>query len=205
MFIGDGDSYTLVDQSKLYWFVWNYFGAVCEYLMWMQFIELSKNKIWFTGSGIVIFPMISPSFFTSSIVSTVTISVHQWGIQGQDVPGFLTLLRWCHFLLQLRAGEVSRSLWIRALAMEIAPLSKYHSESAYYAAQAFSSPTISHHLGSFCTVSTGSRLDTSKTSPEIKEMIHVGDTVLEINGISVQNIPLNEVRYYIHGVIYLIF
>ncbi|XP_060792426.1 LIM domain kinase 1 isoform X1 [Neoarius graeffei] len=45
-----------------------------------------------------------------------------------------------------------------------------------------------------------SQLDTSKTSPEIKEMIHVGDTVLEINGISVQNIPLNEIDSMIHDI-----
>lgn len=30
-------------------------------------------------------------------------------------------------------------------------------------------------------------------SPEVKPLIHVGDRILEINGISVQNIPLNEV------------
>ncbi|XP_053334883.1 LIM domain kinase 1 isoform X1 [Clarias gariepinus] len=43
-----------------------------------------------------------------------------------------------------------------------------------------------------------SQFDKSKTSPEMKEMIHVGDTVLEINGISVQNIPLDEIDSLIH-------
>uniref|UniRef100_A0A672RUX1 LIM domain kinase 1 n=1 Tax=Sinocyclocheilus grahami TaxID=75366 RepID=A0A672RUX1_SINGR len=36
------------------------------------------------------------------------------------------------------------------------------------------------------------RLDMHNLSPEVKPLIHVGDRILEINGISVQNIPLNE-------------
>lgn len=69
------------------------------------------------------------SFFTSFLVSIVIISIQQQGIQAQDVPGFLTLWRWCHFLLRQRAGEVWRSLWISVLLMEKAPISKYLSES----------------------------------------------------------------------------
>uniref|UniRef100_A0A4W4GTW4 LIM domain kinase 1 n=1 Tax=Electrophorus electricus TaxID=8005 RepID=A0A4W4GTW4_ELEEL len=37
-------------------------------------------------------------------------------------------------------------------------------------------------------------------SPEISGMIHVGDTVLEINGISVKNIPLDEIDLVIHDI-----
>uniref|UniRef100_A0A8C1SNQ5 LIM domain kinase 1 n=1 Tax=Cyprinus carpio TaxID=7962 RepID=A0A8C1SNQ5_CYPCA len=40
---------------------------------------------------------------------------------------------------------------------------------------------------------TVSQLDMHNLSPEVKPLIHVGDRILEINGISVQNIPLNEV------------
>lgn len=133
-------------------------------------------------------------------MSTVFIIVYQRGIPGQDAPGFLTPWRWCHFLLQQKAGKVSRSARISAPSTETLPLSKYLSESACYTAPAFNQPfpTISTHSAS----STLSRFDKSKTSPEMKEMIHVGDTVLEINGISVQNIPLDEVRYYIQNVIF---
>uniref|UniRef100_A0A672T3Y8 LIM domain kinase 1 n=1 Tax=Sinocyclocheilus grahami TaxID=75366 RepID=A0A672T3Y8_SINGR len=38
-----------------------------------------------------------------------------------------------------------------------------------------------------------SQLDMHNLSPEVKPLIHAGDRILEINGISVQNIPLNEV------------
>uniref|UniRef100_A0A8C1V9V3 LIM domain kinase 1 n=1 Tax=Cyprinus carpio TaxID=7962 RepID=A0A8C1V9V3_CYPCA len=38
-----------------------------------------------------------------------------------------------------------------------------------------------------------SQLDMHNLSPEVKPLIHVGDRILEINGISVQNIPLSEV------------
>lgn len=61
-------------------------------------------------------------------------------------------------------------------------------------------PQILAHSAPF----TFSRLDSSTVSPEIKEMIHVGDSVLEINGRAVQNIPLDEVRGYIHNGIYFI-
>ncbi|KAF7697347.1 LIM domain kinase 1 [Silurus meridionalis] len=44
------------------------------------------------------------------------------------------------------------------------------------------------------------KLDKIKTSPEIKEMIHVGDTVHEINGILVQNIPLSEIDLMINDI-----
>uniref|UniRef100_A0A673ICM1 LIM domain kinase 1 n=1 Tax=Sinocyclocheilus rhinocerous TaxID=307959 RepID=A0A673ICM1_9TELE len=40
---------------------------------------------------------------------------------------------------------------------------------------------------------TVSQLDMHNLSPEVKPLIHVGDRILEINGISVQNIPLSEV------------
>uniref|UniRef100_A0A673MCF0 LIM domain kinase 1 n=1 Tax=Sinocyclocheilus rhinocerous TaxID=307959 RepID=A0A673MCF0_9TELE len=42
------------------------------------------------------------------------------------------------------------------------------------------------------------RLDMHNLSPEVKPLIHVGDRILEINGISVQNIPLNEMDLVIH-------
>ncbi|XP_027033173.2 LIM domain kinase 1 [Tachysurus fulvidraco] len=45
-----------------------------------------------------------------------------------------------------------------------------------------------------------SQLDTSTTSPEIKEMIHVGDTLLEINGKAAQNIPPDEIDRMIHDI-----
>uniref|UniRef100_A0A8C1FDH5 LIM domain kinase 1 n=1 Tax=Cyprinus carpio carpio TaxID=630221 RepID=A0A8C1FDH5_CYPCA len=45
---------------------------------------------------------------------------------------------------------------------------------------------------------TVSQLDMHNLSPEVKPLIHVGDRILEINGISVQNIPLNEVNQLIH-------
>ncbi|XP_058272106.1 LIM domain kinase 1 isoform X1 [Hemibagrus wyckioides] len=45
-----------------------------------------------------------------------------------------------------------------------------------------------------------SQLDSSTISPEIKEMIHVGDSVLEINGRAVQNIPLDEIDPLIHDI-----
>uniref|UniRef100_A0A8C1SN50 LIM domain kinase 1 n=1 Tax=Cyprinus carpio TaxID=7962 RepID=A0A8C1SN50_CYPCA len=41
-------------------------------------------------------------------------------------------------------------------------------------------------------------LDMHNLSPEVKPLIHVGDRILEINGISVQNIPLNEIDQLIH-------
>uniref|UniRef100_A0A672RVJ4 LIM domain kinase 1 n=1 Tax=Sinocyclocheilus grahami TaxID=75366 RepID=A0A672RVJ4_SINGR len=41
-------------------------------------------------------------------------------------------------------------------------------------------------------------LDMHNLSPEVKPLIHVGDRILEINGISVQNIPLNEMDLVIH-------
>uniref|UniRef100_A0A672RVY9 LIM domain kinase 1 n=1 Tax=Sinocyclocheilus grahami TaxID=75366 RepID=A0A672RVY9_SINGR len=41
-------------------------------------------------------------------------------------------------------------------------------------------------------------LDTVTPDPEVKPLIHVGDRILEINGISVQNIPLNEMDLVIH-------
>ncbi|XP_073680452.1 LIM domain kinase 1 [Garra rufa] len=40
---------------------------------------------------------------------------------------------------------------------------------------------------------TVSQMDMHSLSPEMKPLIHVGDRILEINGISVQNIPLNEI------------
>uniref|UniRef100_A0A8C1FDJ2 LIM domain kinase 1 n=1 Tax=Cyprinus carpio carpio TaxID=630221 RepID=A0A8C1FDJ2_CYPCA len=43
-----------------------------------------------------------------------------------------------------------------------------------------------------------SQLDMHNLSPEVKPLIHVGDRILEINGISVQNIPLSEVNLVIH-------
>ncbi|XP_036444310.1 LIM domain kinase 1 [Colossoma macropomum] len=46
---------------------------------------------------------------------------------------------------------------------------------------------------------TVSQLD-SCSSPEIKGLIHVGDSVLEINGVSVQNIPHNEIDMMIHDI-----
>ncbi|XP_051732971.1 LIM domain kinase 1 isoform X3 [Ctenopharyngodon idella] len=45
---------------------------------------------------------------------------------------------------------------------------------------------------------TVSRLDLHNLSPEVKPLIHVGDRILEINGISVQNIPLTEIDLVIH-------
>uniref|UniRef100_A0A673MED1 LIM domain kinase 1 n=1 Tax=Sinocyclocheilus rhinocerous TaxID=307959 RepID=A0A673MED1_9TELE len=45
---------------------------------------------------------------------------------------------------------------------------------------------------------TVSQLDMHNLSPEVKPLIHVGDRILEINGISVQNIPLNEMDLVIH-------
>uniref|UniRef100_A0A8C1MKH4 LIM domain kinase 1 n=1 Tax=Cyprinus carpio TaxID=7962 RepID=A0A8C1MKH4_CYPCA len=42
------------------------------------------------------------------------------------------------------------------------------------------------------------RLDMHNLSPEVKPLIHVGDRILEINGISVQNIPLSEIDLVIH-------
>uniref|UniRef100_A0A672RWC8 LIM domain kinase 1 n=1 Tax=Sinocyclocheilus grahami TaxID=75366 RepID=A0A672RWC8_SINGR len=44
---------------------------------------------------------------------------------------------------------------------------------------------------------TVSQLDMHNLSPEVKPLIHVGDRILEINGISVQNIPLNEVKHWL--------
>uniref|UniRef100_A0A8C1R0F1 LIM domain kinase 1 n=1 Tax=Cyprinus carpio TaxID=7962 RepID=A0A8C1R0F1_CYPCA len=41
-------------------------------------------------------------------------------------------------------------------------------------------------------------LDMHNLSPEVKPLIHVGDRILEINGISVQNIPLSEIDLVIH-------
>uniref|UniRef100_A0A8C1Z269 LIM domain kinase 1 n=1 Tax=Cyprinus carpio TaxID=7962 RepID=A0A8C1Z269_CYPCA len=43
-----------------------------------------------------------------------------------------------------------------------------------------------------------SQLDMHNLSPEVKPLIHVGDRILEINGISVQNIPLSEIDLVIH-------
>ncbi|XP_043077257.1 LIM domain kinase 1 isoform X2 [Puntigrus tetrazona] len=43
-----------------------------------------------------------------------------------------------------------------------------------------------------------SQLDMHKLSPEVKSLIHVGDRILEINGISAQNIPLDEIDLMIH-------
>ncbi|XP_050949719.1 LOW QUALITY PROTEIN: LIM domain kinase 1 [Labeo rohita] len=43
-----------------------------------------------------------------------------------------------------------------------------------------------------------SQLDMHSLSPEVKPLIHVGDKILEINGISVQNIPLSEIDLVIH-------
>ncbi|XDV39107.1 hypothetical protein PO909_008394 [Leuciscus waleckii] len=45
---------------------------------------------------------------------------------------------------------------------------------------------------------TVSQLDLYNLSPEVKPLIHVGDRILEINGISVQNIPLDEIDLVIH-------
>lgn len=99
---------------------------------------VKRHSLFISISEIVIFPRICPvTVFASFLVNTVIISMHQGGIQGQDVPGILILSRWCHFLLQQRAGEISHSLWISALSTETAPLSKYLSESAYYTTPCF--------------------------------------------------------------------
>ncbi|TRZ02908.1 hypothetical protein DNTS_033269 [Danionella cerebrum] len=45
---------------------------------------------------------------------------------------------------------------------------------------------------------TLSQLNLHNLSPEVKPLIHVGDRILEINGISVQNIPLSEIELLIH-------
>ncbi|XP_076836326.1 LIM domain kinase 1 [Brachyhypopomus gauderio] len=51
-----------------------------------------------------------------------------------------------------------------------------------------------------CPIVRVSQLDSNTISPEMKGMIHVGDTVLEINGISVNNIPLDELDLVIHDI-----
>uniref|UniRef100_A0A4W4GUL9 LIM domain kinase 1 n=1 Tax=Electrophorus electricus TaxID=8005 RepID=A0A4W4GUL9_ELEEL len=51
-----------------------------------------------------------------------------------------------------------------------------------------------------CLLPSHYRLDSNNMSPEISGMIHVGDTVLEINGISVKNIPLDEIDLVIHDI-----
>ncbi|KAA0720335.1 LIM domain kinase 1 [Triplophysa tibetana] len=43
-----------------------------------------------------------------------------------------------------------------------------------------------------------SQLDVHSTTPEVKPLIHAGDRILEINGISVQNIPPDELDLVIH-------
>ncbi|XP_072517709.1 LIM domain kinase 1 isoform X2 [Salminus brasiliensis] len=45
-----------------------------------------------------------------------------------------------------------------------------------------------------------SQLDSYSTSSEMKGLIHVGDTVLEINGIPAQNVPPNEIDLLIHDI-----
>ncbi|XP_066502100.1 LIM domain kinase 1 [Hoplias malabaricus] len=49
------------------------------------------------------------------------------------------------------------------------------------------------------TIISVSQLD-SYINPDIKGLIHVGDSVLEINGTSVQNIPPNEIDLMIHDI-----
>uniref|UniRef100_A0A8B9RAU2 LIM domain kinase 1 n=1 Tax=Astyanax mexicanus TaxID=7994 RepID=A0A8B9RAU2_ASTMX len=44
------------------------------------------------------------------------------------------------------------------------------------------------------------RLNSNNTSAEVKGLIHVGDTVLEINGVSVQNITPDEIDLLIHDI-----
>lgn len=43
-----------------------------------------------------------------------------------------------------------------------------------------------------------SQLDVHSMTPEVKPLIHVGDKILEVNGISVQNIPPDELDLVIH-------
>ncbi|XP_062867437.1 LIM domain kinase 1 [Trichomycterus rosablanca] len=45
-----------------------------------------------------------------------------------------------------------------------------------------------------------SQFDSQTSSPEIKGIIHVGDSVLEINGVSVQSIPLDEIDLVVHDI-----
>ncbi|KAK2873010.1 hypothetical protein Q8A67_022907 [Cirrhinus molitorella] len=45
-----------------------------------------------------------------------------------------------------------------------------------------------------------SQLDLHSLSPKFKPLIHVGDKILEINGISVQNIPLSEIDLVVHDI-----
>uniref|UniRef100_A0A8B9K0T8 LIM domain kinase 1 n=1 Tax=Astyanax mexicanus TaxID=7994 RepID=A0A8B9K0T8_ASTMX len=45
-----------------------------------------------------------------------------------------------------------------------------------------------------------SQLNSNNTSAEVKGLIHVGDTVLEINGVSVQNITPDEIDLLIHDI-----
>ncbi|XP_065143488.1 LIM domain kinase 1 isoform X1 [Paramisgurnus dabryanus] len=49
-----------------------------------------------------------------------------------------------------------------------------------------------------------SQLDLDSITPEVKPLIHVGDRILEINGISVQNIPLDELDLLIHDTEHLL-
>lgn len=67
-------------------------------------------------------------------------------------------------------------------------------------------PSAESRQGLFFTVEkndkehlvTVSQLDLHNLSAEVKPLIHVGDRILEINGISVHNIPLNEINLVIH-------
>lgn len=40
---------------------------------------------------------------------------------------------------------------------------------------------------------TSSRVDEECISPDVKNSIHVGDRILEINGTPIHNVPLDEV------------
>lgn len=43
----------------------------------------------------------------------------------------------------------------------------------------------------FCVL----RVDSECVSPDVKNSIHVGDRILEINGTPIQNVPLDEVNF----------